>query len=827
MPPNSVIEWMIGQNIAPPKESRRDVLTVAVSTDDEADTDTISVTYPRMVRTSRITAKKVRFRAPRKSALKTHSSSYMGYRSTSEDDRISAKKRSRLLAIPPKVKASPEVSFSEDDTQVEQSSDAAAIYTDEDAEPDLDPHPTCPCTPCIKGRKILAKKGKQPNGNRKHMATSDEKTKTQKGDCAKKKQGEKKEKAGKSTSKRKNKEENEAYVFKDDSSDPEVESECGFESEPEHKIEKKSSQKNGQKGKKGVKASQGSKKPKGDGKSDRQVEESQNKSPKKPPQTASNSGSPGLNTSPQTPYPPPEMRQPNLIMPIRAQVVQVEHTVEDTLQDPRPNAFMDNEHGICRVYHGPSWGNPFGSLYPRRTGPDPPALPAGTPHPLNNPFYYGMMDPSMQQQMQTFLPPQGTPVLPGMFNPATPPQAAQGKSHTQNQCRPGPNTPSPTDRYAPPQQDGPAVGLSGLPVMTPEQIAARFSEPRSHPSPQAQQNWGDNVGPPTQVQVQNGFDRQAWVDGGRSPQGSGGANGQGWGGENNLPSQSCGGNSGGGFHGSQNGNHGWGSQQGSQRSGGGSQGGNGASGWGNNSTSNSNNHGNQAGNGGSGGGWGNIASNNNSGNRQQTSQTGGWGAGNAGSRHSSPREGGGSGWGNNGKDAGPRGSARGGSGHDCNGPPQGGSQHPSRRNSPHQSSFGHQRGSPSRGSPQNHMPGSWNSTPGSNRGNWNNNQYGPPSHNSPHNSYRSSPHNGGFGGHSASRPGSRHNSPHNSPHSSPNNQGGNGPGSWGQGSGSGDANMNWGNGQQQNNGGGNWSGAPAWGDPTAAQSTHGAALTGW
>ncbi len=75
MPPNSVVEWMIGQNIPPPKkQARRDVLTVALSTDDDADTDTVAVTYPRTVRSLRTTEKNVSFKIPRKSAMKTRPS---------------------------------------------------------------------------------------------------------------------------------------------------------------------------------------------------------------------------------------------------------------------------------------------------------------------------------------------------------------------------------------------------------------------------------------------------------------------------------------------------------------------------------------------------------------------------------------------------------------------------------------------------------------------------------------------------------------------------------------------------------------------------------
>ncbi|KAL2878602.1 hypothetical protein SGCOL_006072 [Colletotrichum sp. CLE4] len=88
----------------------------------------------------------------------------------------------------------------------------------------------------------------------------------------------------------------------------------------------------------------------------------------------------------------PHLRRPNLIMPIRAEVVQVEHTIEG-VEDPRPNAFHDPQHGVVRVYHGPAYGNPYGLLYPARD-PNNAPLPMGVPHPLQNPYFHGFANPT-------------------------------------------------------------------------------------------------------------------------------------------------------------------------------------------------------------------------------------------------------------------------------------------------------------------------------------------------------------------------------------------------------------------------------------------------
>ncbi|WQF75736.1 hypothetical protein CDEST_00750 [Colletotrichum destructivum] len=87
----------------------------------------------------------------------------------------------------------------------------------------------------------------------------------------------------------------------------------------------------------------------------------------------------------------PHLRRPNLIMPIRAEVLQVEHAIEG-VEDPRPNAFHDPQHGVVRVYHGPAYGNPYGMLYPARD-PNKASLPMGVPHPLQNPYFHGFASP--------------------------------------------------------------------------------------------------------------------------------------------------------------------------------------------------------------------------------------------------------------------------------------------------------------------------------------------------------------------------------------------------------------------------------------------------
>ncbi|KAI1144163.1 hypothetical protein F5Y05DRAFT_19277 [Hypoxylon sp. FL0543] len=131
--------------------------------------------------------------------------------------------------------------------------------------------------------------------------------------------------------------------------------------------------------------------------------------------------------------PPPENSQGNILLPPQSRLVQLEHAVE-VPHDPRPNAFFDNSIGVARVYHGPAYGNPYGTLYPNTIYANQ-NLAIGTPHPSQNPWYNGFAPapggpmhfhgPAQQpQQPQTFQPAQpGQPGQPAP--PAGPPQPAQ------------------------------------------------------------------------------------------------------------------------------------------------------------------------------------------------------------------------------------------------------------------------------------------------------------------------------------------------------------------------------------------------------------------
>jgi hypothetical protein len=49
MPPHSVFEWVVGQNLPREKKkvAKRESIRIELTTDDETDTESITVTYPR------------------------------------------------------------------------------------------------------------------------------------------------------------------------------------------------------------------------------------------------------------------------------------------------------------------------------------------------------------------------------------------------------------------------------------------------------------------------------------------------------------------------------------------------------------------------------------------------------------------------------------------------------------------------------------------------------------------------------------------------------------------------------------------------------------
>ncbi|KAJ4420125.1 hypothetical protein N0V82_004572 [Gnomoniopsis sp. IMI 355080] len=356
-PPNSLAEWVVGQNFRPkqlaPEEGQKPILKVELSEDEASGDDILSVTYPGRRRragaakhpAAGASGRKVRFdgdRKPLKSALKKASSS------SSSDTTLVDTSDDECATF---TDSSSNIDTSEEDAPVRRrrgkSKKAKAAFCekidsdDSSAAKDALPHPTCKCDECVKGRKIL-----------KAVIKFEAKTKAA-------------ERAAEHQSKGKNKGQQKGK--KDKSNET---SEIDGDTTDANTTEDE--QKSSPKGKKNKKQKQ---------KQKTSPKEARSSPAAEPPKRPVNKELFRL------PEYPKEM-QPNLIMRPEARVMQIEHAFE-TPYDPRPNAFYDNGKGITRVYHGPKYANPNGKLYANYDSskamvpPTPSAFPVGA---MQNPY---------------------------------------------------------------------------------------------------------------------------------------------------------------------------------------------------------------------------------------------------------------------------------------------------------------------------------------------------------------------------------------------------------------------------------------------------------
>lgn len=513
-----MLEWVAGRNITP-RQTRpsqpRGVLKLQVYTDDAAETDTLAVTYPRSGSSSRemplrSASKQVKFTDATQQALvkrdpvEQRLDSDLEVETSGSEDSveyikvITRKKRGKTPVTPPQepicLKELPEISQASDDVE------------------DIIPHPSCPCAKCVYGRKLLRK--------------------------ARRKRKAKAETEGETTA---------------------VESPAPASAPPANSGNQGDEYTNTT----GEPAPIVTDEAQNDGNNRNAKESAPDKASSTNAAPVALSSSPSRSKKQRLPkaYPPPDLRTPHLIMPPRAEVLQIEHAVE-TPEDPRPNAFVDNEHGICRVYHGPAYGNPYGSLYPRRglSGPPPfQPLPVGVPHPMHNPYYNGFDPNQMARYGQPTPPgwPPGTgyvpPPPPMGYPPGHQPEMAypvhmpwpnyqvpaegrkEHRGHKEHKKVPSPVVPSVAPQVAPafmpaatpaakPSASPPAVFSVEKPseaapadvtepqksndrphvsppfgLLTPRTIAAKFSDhPVSNPSSKGKdkdKGWDNNVGP--------------------------------------------------------------------------------------------------------------------------------------------------------------------------------------------------------------------------------------------------------------------------------------------------------------------------------------------
>ena len=381
-----------------PKMPKQGGFKVEFTTDDEGEEDTFKLTYPRTRGTassgrvklkandqgeelesevdsdgSSLIIKKVRFNAkpaPRKSALKKpkpaasesepssesskESSKSSDSASTSEGSEKTSKKKDKKHK---KKKKHVETSSSEAET--ETSSTASASTTADDS----DPHPTCECKDCVHGRAKLKKYKK----DKKHKKADSESEASQS-------EAEIPSKAKQTKSKAKNKSKRKDSDTAETSTEMET---SGTDEKPKEDAEKKQEKDKGKAKKEGGE----------NGKSKKQKEDKSKKNEDKDAKNDAETKTSDSLQETQQKLPFPHARHPQLLEPIKAQLVHTEKVIEGP-NDPMPNAYYDSQNNLLRVYHGSTYGNNHQPLYPRQDpGLQPPNM--GQYHPNQNPYFHG------------------------------------------------------------------------------------------------------------------------------------------------------------------------------------------------------------------------------------------------------------------------------------------------------------------------------------------------------------------------------------------------------------------------------------------------------
>ncbi|KAL2169664.1 hypothetical protein VTG60DRAFT_5803 [Thermothelomyces hinnuleus] len=428
MPPHSVFEWVVGQNLPrkKAKPSGREVVKIEVTTDDEADTESITVTYPRNSKSSRRRnkhrkpssvpstseeKKKVTFeKKPLKSALKKRQDASSSEASSGASSEASSEASSNESSAEQSSEEEPlSRSKKARDAKKTEPSSREARSGNGSSQHDKHKHQNCVCSCCATGLLLLAKmdeitkngkrnevtenvgekagqkKNGSGSGNGKEIKGGDKGNgKAAQGKKAAKNKSDTEAESGASTghatsvedtatesepeppkTKKKTKQQTIAV-----SSETEAATETDPESEPPKKgkqsgkkkeNEKKEKQhgdeaagtKNGNQAKEGGKAS-GSKEAAGkktrDGPADENIAGDRDNGSKKGGTVYEKKA---------------DAAHPHLIMPVRERSIQMEHVVEDPARDAPPNAYFDNDKNVCRVYHGPYWGYPYGQPYLR------------------------------------------------------------------------------------------------------------------------------------------------------------------------------------------------------------------------------------------------------------------------------------------------------------------------------------------------------------------------------------------------------------------------------------------------------------------------------
>lgn len=319
-----------------------------------------------------------------------------------------------------------------------------------ESEADSDPHPTCECKECMSGRKkqkqeTICEKKKCKKNDKKAVTKkkNDPETESEPETSASEAESSAEEKptpSKKSKERKKGKKKAEISETEGETSESAKETEAESEEQQKKSPEKKKVEKkadtpkaedakkdadkkeeeaekgNNTEEAKKAEESKPEKSPTGKGK-EKEADEAN-----KPTTTAEAATSPtpqakdsGQNVHyPQGYY--SHSRPPNLIAPIRTEVMQTERVVE-TKDDPLPNAYYDALHNVVRVYHGSVYGQNGHQNFAPRENTTGYSHPPGMSHPMQNPYYPYYNNVMPIPPPLPLMPPHGYehgPITPGM-----------------------------------------------------------------------------------------------------------------------------------------------------------------------------------------------------------------------------------------------------------------------------------------------------------------------------------------------------------------------------------------------------------------------------
>lgn len=410
--PNSLVEWVAGHNMPKKKtKSLRPLLSASIDimTDDINKKDYVAVGFPhnnsplRLFDRGQSSSKKVTFNS---SALRNSVDALSLLADSSGGEFLSDYDSDDNVAPSKAVVKPRKSSFKQGKERNLVDTDTSEGETGH-ADHGMSPHPNCDCILCAAGRSLMRELGK---GGPDHatVANAAKKAKASKsvesdvtagetttaGETESEPQSKGKGKKGKGDHQNQEKKDDGAAKKDNNNSDnnkkdePKKNENDNKKNNNDNKKNENENKKDGDNNKKG---DQG----KGDqGKGDQGKQNSKQEAKVNP--AAGN-----------TPLPYRGSPNNRIILPVRQQTVHLEHAIEDTAKDHPPNAYMDLNRDVCRMYHGSEWGT------------------HRKPHPSHS---CAMLPPTPSQNMASMYPMgpyiHGMPSMPPMYPPQVHPQSA-------------------------------------------------------------------------------------------------------------------------------------------------------------------------------------------------------------------------------------------------------------------------------------------------------------------------------------------------------------------------------------------------------------------